>query len=217
MAGDGEPMRMANAICLHEEDAGILWKHVDDDGRVEVRRARRFVASCVCTVGNYEYGYYWYLGQDGSLAFEVKLTGILHTTGVEPGTAGPHSTEVAPGVAAPFHQHFLCARLDMDVDGRANRVVEVESDRDPRGPDNPHGTSFRTRRTVLASESAARRQVDPLSARRWRVESADRTNRMAHPTAYELVPRREGRGPLRTRTPLVRRAGFIKHHLWATP
>ena len=63
---------------------------------VEVRRARRFVASCICTVGNYEYGYYWYLGQDGSLAFEVKLTGILHTTAVEPGTGGPHSTEVAP-------------------------------------------------------------------------------------------------------------------------
>ena len=94
---DGEPTRMANAICLHEEDAGILWKHVDDDGGVEVRRARRFVASCICTVGNYEYGYYWYLGQDGSLAFEVKLTGILHTTAVQPGTAGPHSTEVAPG------------------------------------------------------------------------------------------------------------------------
>jgi primary-amine oxidase len=213
----GEPTRLANAICLHEEDAGILWKHVDDDGGVEVRRARRFVASCICTVGNYEYGYYWYLGQDGSLAFEVRLTGVLHTTAVEPGTVGPHSTEVAPGLAAPYHQHFLCARLDMDVDGAANRVVEVEWERDPRGPDNPHGTSFRTRRTVLASESGAVRDVNPLAARRWRVESVERTNRMGHPTAYELVPGDNVAPAPHPDSGFVRRAGFIEHHLWVTP
>ena len=35
----GKPHTRANAICLHEEDYGILWKHVDMvSGRSEVRR-----------------------------------------------------------------------------------------------------------------------------------------------------------------------------------
>ena len=214
----GEPMHLPNAICLHEEDTGILWKHTDSTtGDVQVRRARRLVVSCICTVGNYEYGYFWYLHQDGSIAFECKLTGILHTTAVHPGQASPQSTEVAPGLAAPIHQHFLCARLDLDVDGPRNRLVEVELERDPKGPENPHGTNFRTRRTVLASEAAAQRTVDARTARRWRVESTERTNRMGTPTAYELVPGETvGAGPWEDST-FVRRAGFITRHLWATP
>ena len=36
----GEPSTVANAICLHEEDYGILWKHQDlHGGRTEVRRS----------------------------------------------------------------------------------------------------------------------------------------------------------------------------------
>ena len=54
---DGEPMRMENAICIHEEDSGILWKHWDfRTDRTEVRRGRRLVISSIATVGNYEYG-----------------------------------------------------------------------------------------------------------------------------------------------------------------
>ena len=105
----------------------------------------------------------------------------------------------------------------MDVDGPANRVVEVEWERDPRGPDNPHGTSFRTRRTVLASEGGAVRDVNPLAARRWRVESAERTNRMGHPTAYELVPGDNVAPAPHADSGFVQRAGFIEHHLWVTP
>ena len=37
----GEPVVIPNAVCLHEEDFGILWKHTDwRTGQVEVRRSR---------------------------------------------------------------------------------------------------------------------------------------------------------------------------------
>ena len=69
---------LGNAICMHEEDFGILWKHTDlRTGHVEVRRSRRLVVSFIATVGNYEYGFYWYFYQDGTLQLEVKLTGIV--------------------------------------------------------------------------------------------------------------------------------------------
>ncbi|MDX6538849.1 MAG: primary-amine oxidase [Gaiellales bacterium] len=152
----GRPLTIANAICLHEEDTGILWKHHDwRSGATDVRRARRLVISSIATVGNYEYGLYWYLALDGSIAFEAKLTGVLHTAGVAAGEHPGSATLVAPGVSAGFHQHFFCARLDLDIDGERNALSEVDSRADPPGPANPHGQAFSVRETPLASELAA--------------------------------------------------------------
>ena len=45
------------AVCLHEEDAGMAWKHLEyRNGHAEVRRARRLVISFISTIANYEYG-----------------------------------------------------------------------------------------------------------------------------------------------------------------
>ena len=144
---------------------GILWKHTDTDGHVEVRRGRRFVASSIATIDNYEYGYFWYFHQDGTIEFEAKLTGILLTRAGVPGEPHPSSTEIEPGLLAPYHQHLFCARLDLDIDGAANAVVEVDSVAHPMGPDNPQGNAYTTRETVLASEADAKRVIDPVANR----------------------------------------------------
>ena len=48
---DGTAEVIPNAICLHEEDAGLLWKHTDYrvGGRAHNVRGRKFVISMVCT------------------------------------------------------------------------------------------------------------------------------------------------------------------------
>ena len=214
----GRPLTIANAICLHEEDAGILWKHHDwRSGATDVRRARRLVISSIATVGNYEYGLYWYLGLDGGIAFEAKLTGVLHTAGVAEGAQPTSATIVAPGVSAGYHQHFFCARLDLDIDGERNALSEVDSRADPPGPANPHGQAFSVRETPLASELAAQRLIDPLSARRWRVVNPARRNRMGAPVAYELVPGHNVALMADEESEFARRARFMTRHLWATP
>ena len=144
---------LPNAICLHEEDAGLLWKHSDElAGRVEVRRARRFVVNSMVTVGNYDYAFRWYLHLDGSIECEVQLHGIVSTMALAPGEEPAGSTVVDRGLAAPNHQHFFCFRLDLDVDGVANSVREVEAESVPPGPENPLGNAFRARVTPLVSE-----------------------------------------------------------------
>lgn len=56
----GEPTEMKNVICMHEEDAGLLWKHFEyRNGHSESRRSRRLVLSSIATVVNYEYLFYW--------------------------------------------------------------------------------------------------------------------------------------------------------------
>jgi primary-amine oxidase len=214
----GRAQTIRNAICVHEEDTGILWKHFDwRSGATDVRRGRRLVISSIVTVGNYEYAFYWYLSLDGSIAFECKLTGVLHTAGVGPGTSPSSATLVAPGVSAGYHQHFFCARLDLDIDGERNALHEVDSRPDPPGPANPHDQSFTVRQTPLASELAAQRLIDPLSGRRWRVSNPRRQNHMGQAVAYELVPG-ENVGLMASEdSEFARRAQFMTRHLWATP
>ena len=84
----GEPYDITNAICIHEEDNSVLWKHVDSVSGAEVRRMRRLVVSVHCTVANYEYLVYWRFYEDGNIECEVRATGIMVTTPIAEGAAG---------------------------------------------------------------------------------------------------------------------------------
>ena len=185
--GDGKVRVIKNAICLHEEDFGILWKHVDVDGHAEVRRGRRFVASSIVTVNNYEYGYFWYFYQDGSIEFEAKLTGTVLALADFPGKPHPSATELEPGLWAPYHQHILCARLDLDIDGVENTVVEVESFAHPLGEKNPYGGAYVTRHEILINESMAQRLVDPIKSRFWKVINPKKKNHVGDNVGYKLI------------------------------
>ena len=149
----GKPAIMKNAICLHEEDYGILWKHYEfRNDTFEVRRSRRLVISFFTTVGNYDYGFFWYFYQDGSIQLEVKLTGIIQTAAIAPGNSYPWGGMVAEGLGGPTHQHFFNARLHMMVDGERNTFTEHEFKPRPFGADNPYGNVFDTTSRTLACE-----------------------------------------------------------------
>ena len=215
--GDGSIRIIKNAICMHEEDFGILWKHVDVDGHAEVRRGRRFVASSIVTVNNYEYGYFWYFYQDGSIEFEAKLTGIVLTLADTPGKAHPSATELEPGLWAPYHQHILCARLDMDIDGEANSIVEVESFAHPMGEKNPYGGAYETREELLSNESKAQRLVDPIKSRFWKIINPNKQNHVGHSVGYKLIAGHTTYPLALEDSVLGKRAGFMYKHLWVTP
>jgi primary-amine oxidase len=213
----GEPYCIESAVCLHEEDFGILWKHTDlFTGEVDVRRARRLVVSSISTVGNYEYGSFWYFHQDGSIHFEIKATGIVNTAGLKPGEQPLYGTIVSPGVYAHYHQHIFNMRLDVAVDGERNRVVEVDTVALPVGPDNPHGNAFTIRENVLANELAAQRTVDFNAARFWKIESADARNKLGQPTAYKLLPLSAVPAFASPQSSVARRAAFMTRQLWVT-
>jgi primary-amine oxidase len=212
----GAPQVIRNAVCIHEEDVGILWKHTDIfNGSAQTRRQRRLVVSSWATVGNYDYGFYWYFYLDGTIEHEVKMTGALFTAAY-PGGDHPHSTEVAPGLGGPVHQHLFSARLDMAVDGQSNAVEEVDLAGPPVGPGNPYGNAIAKTVTRLRSEVGAVRRCDATRARTWRVVSTERVNRYGRPTAYTLYPEA---GPVLLADPsssVHARAGFAAHHLWVT-
>ena len=163
----GEPVEQPHVVCLHEEDVGVLWKHEDFfSGTSEVRRSRRLVVSSWAAIGNYDYGFFWYLYQDGTIELDIKMTGILFAVATH--DAGEHATQITPELAAPYHQHLFNVRLDMTVDGTANTVEEVDVVAVDDAA-NPYGNAFTTTTTVLARESDAARVADASRSRSWRV------------------------------------------------
>lgn len=206
-----------NAICMHEEDFGILWKHTDAySSRSEVRRSRRLVVSSIATVGNYDYGFYWYFYLDGTIQLEVKLTGILSTQAVPEGRVATNATQIAPQLAAPYHQHLFNARLNVEVDGSENSVYEVDSVPDDPGPENPWGNAFHSTMTLLGSELSAQRVVDPSRSRHWRVVNRKNVNSLGHAPAYKLVPGSSPTLLARPESSIAQRAGFATKNLWVT-
>jgi primary-amine oxidase len=225
----GNPSLKNKAICMHEEDQGILWKHVEyRNGHNESRRSRELVISSIATVVNYEYLFYWRLKQDGTIDYEIKLSGELSTnlpSAAEDGLASPtHGVMVAPGVNSQVHQHMFCARLDMAVDGHENTVSEVDVISQPLDAAlNPYGNAFGPVEKVLASEKSAIRRADPSRARAWKVSNAGgKTNRInGKPTAYKLLP--FTRGPAQPTmlvdpsSSLAKKGAFAMENLWVTP
>jgi len=214
---DGGAMPIANAICLHEEDFGMLWKHTDfRTGDVEVRRSRRLVVSSVATIGNYEYGYFWYFYQDGGIGYEVKMTGVMSNGALPEGVSPKFGTLVAPGVYGPNHQHFFSLRLDMMVDGLRNTVYECDSEALPPGPDNPHGNAWIVKQTPFTHESDAQSIINPLAARYWKIANTGKLNGVGEPVAYKLMP---GDNVLPFYQPdayAIQRAKFATKHIWVT-
>jgi primary-amine oxidase len=212
----GDVSIIENAICLHEEDYGMLWKHTDwrlDE--VEVRRSRRLVVSFVATVDNYEYGFFWYFYQDGTIQYEIKLTGILLCAALA--DTPKYGTLVAPDLNALNHQHFFNMRLDFDLDGLENSVYEVNTEAEPLGPENPYGNGFFATATLLPTEQAAQRTIDPFTARYWKVTNPSALNTLGQPVGFKLIPGDNALPFAHPDAPILKRAGFMAKHLWVTP
>jgi len=217
---DGQPVVIPNAICMHEEDYGVGWKHTDfRNGEVEVRRLRRLVISMIATVGNYEYGFFWHLYTDGTIEFEAKLSGILSTAAYDPADGLPEfGAALAPGLYGAHHQHFFNVRIDPEIDGPVNRVVEVDSVALPMDdPKNPYGNGWKTVGTVLDTEQAGERIVDPYTARFWKIESSEKKNLLGNPTAYKIEPGATAFPLQNLEGNFAKRGAFNQKTLWVTP
>jgi primary-amine oxidase len=219
----GGALSIPNAICIHEEDFGILWKHTDRriPDKPEVRRSRRLVVSSVSTVENYEYGFFWYFYQDGNIQFEIKLTGVLSMGTLHAGEKPKYGALIAPQLYAPNHQHFFNVRLDFDIDGTVNTVQQVDIESlpmsDADNESNPYGNAFYAKATSLLTERQARAQINPATARVWKIINPVVKNHVGEPVGYKFLP---GDNSFPYASPNAwwrKRAGFVNYHVWVTP
>lgn len=231
----GEPYVQPGALAVYEKDAGVLWTHSDfDSKRTETRRARELHVGFITTIGNYDYSVHWIFAQDASIRVEVSLTGVVLAKGVaaaqcaacarpggpgsppDPGAIDRYGALVAPGVVAPNHQHFFNFRMDLDVDGLANSVVEQSWAPAPAGPDNPNDNAFVMNEKLLATEADGRRDHDTGAARTWEVLNPGQRTSLGHFPGYVLEPGATPAPLAGAKSAIRARAGFIGHPVWIT-
>jgi primary-amine oxidase len=210
----GQPVEIDRAACLYERDGGVQWRHGS-----EVRRARQLVLSSIVRVDNYDYGFNWIFGQDGALELEVMLTGLMNarhprasaTEGVG------YATTVDSTVEAMNHQHIFSIRLDPDVAGPTNSVIEVNTEAPPAGPANPNGNAAVAGETILRRELDAKRTMNASTNRFWKIVNPAERNALDAPVGYGLMPGLNTVAYQSSEGLLRKRAGFVDAHLWVTP
>ena len=220
LAFDGSVETIENAICIHEEDFGVQWKHNDSTqmGYNEVRRSRRLVVSSFATIGNYDYGIFWYLYLDGTIQLEIKLTGVVGISAFHEDIHKPgQDFKISPELASPIHQHLFNVRIDWDLDDGDNQLYETNVEPLPINNANPEGTQFQAVSSHLTKESEAQRNIAPEKSRSWKIVNPKKLNKVGLPTAYKIL---YGNTPTllsNPDSPPGKRAAFAKHNIWATP
>lgn len=174
----GSPISMPNVICIHEQDAGIGFKHTNyRTGRAVITRSRELVLQSIITVSNYEYILAFVFNQAAEMSYEVRATGILSTAPIDEGVEVPWGTVVHPGALAAHHQHIFSLRLDPALDGHENRVVYEEAHALPRDPEtNPHGVGYVTTETVITHSSG--HNTDPERNRIFKIQNVGVRNKV---------------------------------------
>lgn len=184
----GSVVDMPNVICIHEQDAGISWKHVNyRTGRSAIARSRELVIQSIITVSNYEYILAFQFNQAGELMYEVRATGILSTQPIDRDISVPWGTVVHPGVLATNHQHIFSLRVDPMLDGPNNRFVYDEAHAMPRSDFNPHGNGYTVTETVV--EESGGFDLDYNVNRTFKIQNnASRNSVNGKPVAYKVIP-----------------------------
>jgi primary-amine oxidase len=224
-------------IYAYERDAGNLM-YYRQRNRVLYERDTELVVGFMARLGNYAYGLNWVFKQDGSFAFEAELAGEILTKLTRP-TVGPScrglspspapdrgvtveqrsGTVVASNVLGVSHQHWFNLRLDFDVDGTDNAVMEnevrgVRPSQVPRGSSD--GQQFRVVHKVLTRAREAKRDANEDVSRTWTVYNPSSLSPTGRAAGYTIVPLGNARslfGPAREKGT----AAFTFHHFWVTP
>ncbi|CAN9428671.1 unnamed protein product [Alternaria alternata] len=182
----GDVVEMPNVVCVHEQDAGIGFKHTNyRTGRAVVARNRELVLQSIITVSNYEYILAFIFNQAGEIDYEIRATGILSTQPIDEGVEVPFGTVVHPGVLAVHHQHIFSLRVDPMLDGYDNRLVYDEAFAMPRSDFNPHGTGYYVQETVV--EKSGGYDIAYENNRTFKIQNPNVRNPInGKPVAYKI-------------------------------
>ncbi|KAK7211727.1 hypothetical protein V2G26_018905 [Clonostachys chloroleuca] len=217
----GEPLKMPNVVCCHEQDDGILWKHTNfRTQNPVVTRSRILVLQMIITVSNYEYIFAFHFSQDASINFEVRATGILSTVPIDLSVKDKvhFGTVVAPGVLAPYHQHLFSLRIDPAIDGHANSLVVEESKPMPVNDpsvQNPFGNGYMTESQTIEEEGGF--DLDITKNRTFKLVNESKINPITGtPVGFKLMPHYSQMLLAHPDSYHAKRSEFAAHAVWVT-
>ncbi len=224
---NGNPFTDQNVVCVFERSSGDpIWRHSEILNQTyEGRPQTDLVVRMMSTIGNYDYILDWIFTQSGEINVMVGATGIDAVKGVMSQTMSDptaiddtaYGSLIAPGITAPNHDHFFSFRLDLDIDGQANRFVK-DVFKTEKLPDNhPRRSLWKTKSVTVPTDSEAKLTVSNGHPSRWRMVSSDVKNHVGNATSYQISPMGSQTNLLLPDDYPSRRAAFANYNLWITP
>ncbi|HSF96576.1 MAG TPA: hypothetical protein VLA52_16240 [Thermohalobaculum sp.] len=210
----GQPYTRERVLCVFERDPGApLWRHYEAlTGTHAGRSATELVVRSIPSVAHYDYVIDWVFTQGGAIRVNIGATGIDAVKGTHPGSGGHHGARVAEGLVAVYHDHYFSLRLDLDIDGEANRFVHERIQPVSLADGNHRSSLWQIVPETLATETAL--LAEP-GREAWRIENPARTTALGRHPGYQI----EAGGPVSLLDPQdwpQLRAGFSGANLWLT-
>lgn len=224
----GAPMTIPNAIAVFERYAGPEYKH-QEMGKPNVSAERReLVVRWISTVGNYDYMFDWVFAENGTIGINAGATGIEAVKGVKSRTMKDptakddtkYGTLIDHNIVGTTHQHIYNFRLDMDVDGEANALTEIDNVVAPNTAGGPRTSTMQTVERTVATEKQAAQKFDPAHIRL--LSNPNKTNKVGNPVSYQLIPYAGGTHPVAKGANfgpdewIYNRLNFMDKQIWVT-
>lgn len=224
----GAPTTIPHAIAVFERYAGPEYKH-QEMGQPNISAERReLVIRWISTVGNYDYIFDWVFQQNGTIGIDAGATGIEAVKGVKSKTMHEstakedtrYGTLLDHNIVGTTHQHIYNFRLDMDIDGENNSLVEVNPVVAPNERGGPRTSTMQTEQRVVSTEQQAAQKFDPSTVRL--LTNFGKENKVGNPVSYQLIPYAGGTHPVAKGANfgkdewLYHRLSFMDKQLWVT-
>jgi primary-amine oxidase len=218
---NGTPLLRTKEACIFERFTGDpAWRH-NESNIMAGRPSRELVLRAAATIGNYDYMMDWTFQQDGTIRVRVGATGIVEVKGsklekADDSMAPQHGTLVAPNTVAVYHDHYLCFRLDLDVDGPNNSFM-VDRMVPEKIQARTRTSIWGVQSTMAKSESDAILDLDPRKPAMWHFVNPNVHGLLGYPTGIEIMPEATAVDFLSPDDPSLKVGAFAEHQLWVTP
>lgn len=227
----GNPYTIPNAMAIFERYADAEFRHDDlvtfTEGNAS-RERRELVVRWVSTIGNYDYIFDWVLLQNGTIKIDIGASGIEAVKGVLTKTMHDETSEkdtrygtlLDHNIVGTTHQHLYNFRLDMDVDGENNSLMEVNPQVAPNTEGGPRKSVMVTEQKTVKTEQEAIQKFDPSTIRL--ISNPNKENKVGNPVSYQIIPFAGGTHPIAKGALfsqdewLYNRVHFMDKQLWVT-
>lgn len=224
----GAAMNIPSAMAIFERYAGPEYKH-QEMGQDNVSAERReLVVRWISTVGNYDYIFDWVFAQNGTIGINAGATGIEAVKGVESSTMHDetaaddtkYGTLIDHNIVGTTHQHIYNFRLDMDVEGEQNSLMEINPVVADNTAGGPRKSTMQTETRIVGTEQEAAQKFDASTIRL--ITNTNKENKVGNPVSYQIIPYAGGTHPIAKGANfsedewLFNRVNFMDKQLWVT-
>ncbi len=215
----GEAYVLPRGICLFERATGDpAWRHYSSSQKKTSGIPQvELVVRSIATVGNYDYLIDYVFTPQGNITLRVGATGYdavksTAAANMDDPTAAKDTqfgSLVAPYTVAPFHDHYINFRIDLDVDGTQNVLLRDSFEAHAIPP--PRKSIWRLKTETLPAETAIHSHSEII-----RIANPNTRNQLKQVPSYLVTSHHQATSILDKDDWAQKRADFSSATMWAT-